>query len=128
MPDRAAIDTTIDIYMAAFSDNDADAWLSCWAIDGWTEDPVGSPRRHGHDALREFFEESHSLTDSVELRPAGLRIVVGDEAVFTMHARPTMGDTTYKLDIIDHMTFDEAGKITTLRAFFDPTTLAPAGG
>jgi hypothetical protein len=43
-----------------------------------------------------------------------------------MQARPTMGGTTYALDIIDHMTFDDAGKIATMRAFFDPTTMGPA--
>jgi steroid delta-isomerase len=126
MPDRAAIDATIDLYLSSFSDNNADAWLSCWATDGWTEDPVGTPRRVGHDALRTFFEEAHSLADAVELRGSGLRIVVGNEAVFTMQARPTMGDQTYMLDVIDHMTFDDEAKISTLRAFFDPTTMRPA--
>jgi hypothetical protein len=37
-----------------------------------------------------------------------------------------MGGTTYELDIIDHMTFDEDGRIATMRAFFDPTTMRPA--
>jgi hypothetical protein len=28
--------------------------------------------------------------------------------------------------VIDHMTFDDAGKITSMRAFFDPTAMRPA--
>jgi hypothetical protein len=39
-----------------------------------------------------------------------------------------LGDDTYQLDIIDNMTFDDAGKITTMRAFFDPSTMRPAAG
>jgi steroid delta-isomerase len=126
MPDRAAIDATIDHYLASFTANDADGWLSCWAADPWAEDPVGTPRKTGRDELRVFFEESHAVAESVELRAAGIRIVIGNEAVFTMHALPVIGGTTYTLDIIDHMTFDDDGKITSLRAFHDPSTVRPA--
>ena len=43
-----------------------------------------------------------------------------------MQARPVIGGATYAVDIIDVMTFDDAGKITTMRAFWDPAEMRPA--
>ena len=126
MADPESINATIDAYMAAFSAGDRDAYLGCFAEDAWIEDPVGSPRRHGHDGIGGFWDETHGLSDAIELRPLGLRVVVASEAAFTMQARPTLDGATYALDIIDHMTFDDAGRIASMRAFFDPATMRPA--
>jgi steroid Delta-isomerase len=126
MPDADVINATIDAYLAAFSATDRDGWLACFAADAWIEDPVGTPRREGIEAIGAFWDETHSMPDSIELRSLGLRIIIGAEAVFTMQARPVLGDATYELDIIDNMTFDDAGKITTMRAFFDQSTMRPA--
>ena len=43
-----------------------------------------------------------------------------------MQARPSIGGTTLVVDIIDVMTFDDAGKITTMRAYWDPAEMHPA--
>lgn len=126
MADRSTINATIDSYLAAFSAADRDAYLGCFAEGAWIEDPVGSPRREGLDAIGTFWDEAHGMPDSLELRPLGLRIVIGHEATFTFQARPNLGGETYALDVIDHMTFDDAGKIVTMRAFFDPGTMRTA--
>ena len=126
MAEQGTIDATIDAYLAAFTAGDRDGYLGCFAPDAWLEDPVGTPRHEGREAIGAFWDESRGLADSIELRPLGLRIVIGHEAAFTFQARPRLGDETYALDIIDHMTFDDEGRITTLRAFFDPATMAPA--
>jgi hypothetical protein len=67
------------------------------------------------------------MPDAIDLAPLGLRVVIGAEATFTMQARPKIGDATYAIDIIEHMTFDDTGKVTTMRAFFDPATMRPLG-
>jgi len=36
-----------------------------------------------------------------------------------------LGDQTYAIDIIDLMTFDDDAKITSMRAFFDASTMRP---
>jgi steroid delta-isomerase len=126
MPDQEAINATIDAYLAAFSRSDREGWLACFADGAWIEDPVGTPRREGKDAIGEFWDETFAMPDSVELRPLGLRVVVGPEATFTMQARPVLGGATYALDVIDHMTFDDEGRIITMRAFFDPASMRPA--
>jgi steroid delta-isomerase len=120
-----AIDTTIDGYLASFGANDRTAYLGAFAPDGWIEDPVGSPRRVGPEAIGGFWDETRSMADALDLVPMGFRVVVGNEAVLTLQARPVVGGQTFALDIVDHMTFDDTGKIVALRAFFDSSTMAP---
>lgn len=123
---KNTIDATIDAYLAAFTAGDRAAYVGCFAEDAWLEDPVGTPRREGREAIGAFWDDSHALADAIELRPLGLRVVIGNEATFTFQVRPNIGGETYALDVIDHMTFDDDGKIATLRAFFDPATMVPA--
>jgi steroid Delta-isomerase len=116
---------TIATYMARFSAEDREGWLDLFADDAWIEDPVGTPRRTGRAEIRAFWDETHEVPDAVELVPLGITTIVGDEGIFTMQARATLGGQVFGIDIIDLMTFDEAGRITTMRAFFDPATMAP---
>ena len=120
------IQTTIDAYMAAFTATDREAWLGCFAEDAWIEDPVGTPRREGLAAIGEYWDDAQAIPDIIELRPLDLRVIIGNEAAFTMQARPNLGGDTYALDIIDVMTFDDDGKITSNRAFYDSDALRRA--
>jgi steroid Delta-isomerase len=120
-----SVKATIDVYLATFSATDRDGWLECFAEDAWIEDPIGAPRREGLEAIGEFWDEAHAIPDNIELR-LDVRIVVGHEAAFTMQARPNLGGDTYAIDVIDHMTFDDDGKITSYRAFYDASTMRPA--
>ena len=124
----SAINATIDAYLASFAAVDRAAYVGAFAEDGWLEDPVGSPRRLGHEGIGGFWDESHALADKVDLVPLGFRVVVGNEAVLTLQARPVIGGVTHALDIVDHMTFDDTGRIVGLRAFFDMDTLRPVDG
>lgn len=128
MADRASIQKSIDSYLAAFTASDREGWLDCFAEDAWIEDPVGTPRRNGRAEIGAFWDEIHAVPDSIELRSAGLTTIVGDEAAFTMQARPNLGGETYVIDIIDVMTFDDGAEITTLRAFYDHRAMRPADG
>jgi steroid Delta-isomerase len=123
---RDSIMTTIDTYIATYSATDRDGWLECFAEDAWIEDPVGSGRREGLGAIGELWDEAHAIPDSIELRLGDLRIIIGQEAAFTLEARPNLGGETYRVDVIDHMSFDTEGKITSNRTFYDAATLRPA--
>lgn len=126
MVDRSAIDKTLDAYLAAFTAGDRAGWLDCFAEGAWIEDPVGTPRVEGLEGIGGFWDGHHGAVEHIELRPLGLRVILGNEAAHTMQARPKLGDQTFAVDIISLMTFDEDAKITTMRAFFDPATMAPA--
>src|SRR5215218_2669070 len=98
-------------------------YVGLFADDAWIEDPIGSPRLTGPDEIGGFFDQSSSMAESIELRRTGpVRAAVG-EGAFPMQARPNIGGTTFVVDIIDVMTFDDAGKITTMRAYWDPAEM-----
>lgn len=120
------ISSTIDQYLALFTAGDREAWLDLWAVDATMEDPVGTPVKRGREEIGAFFDQSHTGVDSVELRASGPAVVVGNEAAFAFHARPTMGGATMSLPVYDVMTFDDAGRITSQRAFVDFAMLGPA--
>lgn len=126
MPDTAAITTTIERYLALFSAGDREAWLDLWAEDATMEDPVGTPVKRGREEIGAFFDQSRSMADALELRPLGVTIVVGNEASFAFAARPTIGGATMSVPVIDVMTFDDQGRITSQRAFVDYAQMAPA--
>ena len=126
MPDADAIRTTIAEYLARFSAGDREGWLDLWADGATCEDPVGSPVRTGRDEIGAFWDEGRSAAESVELRAAGVPVVVGHEAAFAFDVRPVVGGTTFHLPAVDVMTFDDDARITSQRAFVDFSMMAPA--
>jgi steroid Delta-isomerase len=125
MADQDALREIIATYMDRFTAEDREGWLDMFAPDAWIEDPVGTPRRTGREEIGAFWDETHTVPDKVALVPLGITTIVGDEVAFTMQAQATLGDQVFGIDIIDIMTFDDEGKITTMRAFFDPTAMSP---
>lgn len=126
--DAITIRATVQAYCEAFTRGDREAYVSLFADDAWIEDPVGTPQHRGPEAIGAFFDMSRSMAESIELRQTGpVRVAAaGGECAFPMQARPDIGGATYCVDIIDVMTFDDDGKITTMRAFWDPAEMRPA--
>ncbi|MFZ6003696.1 MAG: nuclear transport factor 2 family protein [Actinomycetota bacterium] len=124
--DAATIRATVEAYCTAFTKGDREAYTGLFADGAWIEDPVGTPRCEGRDAIGAFFDQSRALADTIELRQTGPVRVAAGECAFPMQARPLIGDTTFVVDIIDVMTFDDAGRITTMRAFWDAAEMRPA--
>ena len=127
MADAEQIRATIDAYTAAYGD-DREGWVALFADDARVEDPVGSEPRVGRAAIAAFWDETHALSDAVRLERTGPVRVAAGEAAFPMQAVLTMGDATMALPIIDVMTFDDDGRITSMRAFWDMADLAPIEG
>lgn len=124
--DAATIRSTVEAYCAAFTKGDRDAYVGLFAEDAWIEDPVGTPRHEGRAAIGGFFDQSSGLAESIELRQTGPVRVAAGECAFPMQARPEIGGARFVVDIIDVMTFDDEGRITTMRAFWDPAEMRPA--
>ncbi|MEZ5383316.1 MAG: nuclear transport factor 2 family protein [Microthrixaceae bacterium] len=122
--DPAAITATVENYIAYFSTNDREGYLSLFSDDAWVEDPVGTPRHEGIEAIGAFWDTSRELASEIELRLIKAN-VCGGEVAFLMEIRPTVGDQQMVLTAIDVMTFDDDARITTLRAYFDMSELRP---
>lgn len=108
----------INTYLASFGRKDLEAILDLFTDDAWVEDPVGTPRKVGKAALREFYQIGISMDISAELE-SGIRIA-GHEAAFAFCVSVNTGNGILKISPIDIMTFNDEGKITSMRAFFGP--------
>jgi steroid delta-isomerase len=118
MPDPAVMRATVERYVERHTAGDIDGIVACFAPDASAEDPIGSPAHVGTEALRAFFEGTHSLADRLELKLTGLIRTAANFAAFPMQAISTIGDMTLVVEIIDVMTFDEDGRITDMKAYW----------
>jgi steroid delta-isomerase len=130
MPTPDDLKAFVQTYAERFSADDRDGWLALWAEDATMDDPVGAPIKKGRDEIAAFYDESRSMADSIELRPAGVAVAVGDEVAWTVEIRPTMGGTEFVMDVIELMRFvegpDGTPLIKEMRAFWDPAAMRPA--
>jgi len=106
----------INTYLDSFAKKDLDAIVNLYADDAWVEDPVGTPRKVGKAALREFYQIGVSMDITAELE-SDIRIA-GNEAAFAFCVSVNTGNGILKISPIDIMTFNDEGKITSMRAFF----------
>jgi len=124
MVDANAIREVFTKYTAAFSAGKPDEMAALYAADGWIEDPVGSPRHEGIEAVRKFY---HLVVNGVaRLELTGPVRVAGLEAAAPMRVILPGEQGTQCIDIIDVMTFNEDGKITSMRAFWSVDSIHPA--
>ncbi len=118
-----AIRATIDAYTKFSTAGDLDGLVALFTEDAVQEDPVGQPPNVGHDAIRVFFQNAQSV-GPMELSLAREPIIIGNEAIVFLTVVSHVGDQDVHVPFItDHMTFDDDGRIRSLRAFFDPTTI-----
>ena len=115
--DADTIRARIDRYTGGFG-GDRETFLDNFADDAWIEDPVGTPKHEGRDAIGAFYDQTTTMSDSIELRRTGPVRVAAGECAFPMQARPVLGGTTFAINIIDVMTFDDDGRITSMRAYW----------
>ncbi|WP_405161696.1 nuclear transport factor 2 family protein [Nocardia sp. NBC_01499] len=107
----------VEQYVKLVGAGPTEAIVELYAPDATVEDPVGTPVRNGHAAIREFYDVIAALDRDTELRPEAVRIV-GNEAAFMFTMVTRMGGQRFTVRPIDVMEFDDAGKITRMRAYW----------
>jgi steroid delta-isomerase len=111
-------------YPDMVSKGDVDGIVDLYAEDATIEDPIGSDLHRGRKAIRAFYAAS---AGSVTMKRTGPVRVAGHEA-----ATPLIvllgpeGPDQKALDIISTMTFDAAGKVASMRAFWSFDAIRPA--
>lgn len=119
------IRATIEAYAARMSARDKEGWLALFADDATFEDPVGSPVLVDRGQLAAFFDQTMALATELQLVIDRPITVCGDEAVMVFHVESLVGDQRYRVDIVDVFRVDDAGLITSQRAFWEPASLQP---
>lgn len=124
----AQINATIERYVDVFSHADRDGYVGLFAPGATVEDPVGSDVCTGAEAIGGFWDGVRALTPSITLECLAPPRIAAGEAAFNLRAIADMGGTKLAVDIIDVMAFDDEGRITSLRAFWDMAEMAPYEG
>jgi steroid delta-isomerase len=106
-------------YLSSFEKKDLDGIMSIYADQCWIEDPVGSERKVGRDAIRGFYELGVNIGVKMTLE-SEIRIA-GNEAAFAFRLEADTPDGKLTVRPIDVMVFNDEGKVTSMRAFFGPT-------
>ncbi len=126
MPSPEQVQAAVDAYVAAYQENDRDAFLDAFATDGVIIDPVGTPPHAGRDARGAFWDTVHQLTERMTFDVKDVT-VCGDEAAMVFRIHAATGDAGIVLDAVDIFEVDDDGKISSMRAYWDMSRAVPAG-
>jgi steroid Delta-isomerase len=123
MPTPQDIEHFYDRYTAALSSHDIDAVAALFAVDAVVFDPVDSPALEGIDKIRQFFIGTSPAVRSLKI--SGPVHISNDcrHAAVQMEAEIDLGDGLQVMEVLDAMTFDDEGRVITMRAYYGPTNL-----
>ena len=122
MPSPSEIRATIESYVEMMCQSDIEGIMALYADDATAEDPVGGDVQQGSEAIKNFYAMTAPLLQ-VEL--TGPICVAGNECAFPLLAQLTMGEDISYLDATDVLTFNDDGKISRMRAYWNPEELRP---
>ena len=114
---------TIKEYFAALRAMDEKAWVNTFAADAVSYDPVGTPAIEGHDKLAEFFQTITAAFKEVGLTENEVFIAGNGAAVKWTGRGTSKAGKDVKFEGIDVFEFNEAGKIQTLHAYWNPAEM-----
>lgn len=118
--DRQTIHRTIQRYVDLLASGTAAELTELYADGATLEDPVGSSVRDTRTAIHDFYAALEGLDQTTSL---GEVRIAADEAAFGFELVTRTGDRTLTVSPIDVMSFDDEGRITSLRAFWSPEDL-----
>lgn len=117
------VQAKVQRYLELVATGTADEIVGLFAEDATLEDPVGSDVLRGHQAIRGFYESIASMKKTTELLT--LR-ACGGEAAFHFRIITDAGDLTATLEPIEVMTFNAAGLVSSMRAWWAEADLTLA--
>ena len=110
-------------YFAAIRAMDVDSWLSTFAEDAVSNDPVSAPPLNGHAALRQFFEGIAGAFEKVGLFEDQV-FINGNEAAVKWTGRGTgKNGREVTFEGIDVFAVNDEGKIQTVRGYWNPAAM-----
>ena len=108
----------VEKYIEAFDKVDIELIKEIYADDAVVEDPVGSDKHVGIDAIVAFY--NGAMNPGVKLSLTGTPRCAGNAVAFPFQANA--GGMT--IDIIDVFEFNDAGKVNSMKAYWGPENMA----
>jgi steroid Delta-isomerase len=113
------IEAIVEEVYNGFATFDVQNVVSHFAADAVVEDPVGTPPMQGTQAITAHLQSFPTLFEQVRLYSLEVRVGGQEAAVKWRYRFKTKTGKTFFLDGFGHSTFNEQGKIQTLKEFFD---------
>lgn len=107
---------------------DVEGFVSCFAPDGVTHDPVGTPCSAGHDAIRGFITHIFSAFDIIGLTEDAVFVSGNSAAVKWTGKGIAKNGNRVTFEGIDVIDCNDEGKIVLVRAFWNPGPVFAAIG
>ena len=120
---REQIEQTVSDYFAAVRSLDAEAFVAVFAPDAVSHDPVGAPPVSGYDGLRKFFKGIESTFSQLIMTETAVYINKNEAAVHWQAEGTGQNGKTTVFSGIDVFTCNDEGKISSLRAYWDPRAM-----
>ncbi|QSE81116.1 nuclear transport factor 2 family protein [Rhodococcus koreensis] len=114
-PSAEDIRKTVERYIEAVATGTAADVVALYAEGATVEDPVGTEPRTSVESLHEFYGVIEPLKQTGELLTLK---IAGNSAAFHFSLVTDLGEQKLEIAPIDVMTFDDDGKITSMRAFW----------
>jgi steroid delta-isomerase len=112
--DNSLMIATVHKYIEAFDKADMDIIRDIYAYNAVVEDPVGSDKHVGKDAVCAFYEGA--LASGAKLVLTGNPRCAGNSVAFPFQVQmPGLA-----IEIIDVFEFDESGKVNSMKAYWGP--------
>jgi steroid delta-isomerase len=112
---------TVNRYLELLAKGQADAIADLYATDATVEDPVGGEVHIGRQAIHGFYSNvpgTNNETEVVTLR------ALGNEVAFFWRLIVDVGEGGgMTIEIISVMTFDDEGKIASMKAYWGPDNI-----
>lgn len=112
---KQAMQAYIDLY----NQDDLEGLVGLYADDATVEDPVGTPVKSGKAAIRDFYKFAMTTGARLSL-VAPIRGSHGNSAAMPFDVTLNYQGSRMVIRVIDVMTFDAAGKFTSMRAYWGP--------
>jgi steroid delta-isomerase len=111
---------TVQRYLEFTAEGRTDDIVELYAADGTVEDPVGSEVHIGREAIRGFYAQIPETDKSAEL--ITLR-ALGHEVAFFWALIIDLGEDKMRIEIISTMSFDDEGRIASMKAYWGPENI-----
>jgi steroid delta-isomerase len=127
MPSADRIRAVAERYAAFVTAHDAAGVAGLYADDAMVEDPAGSAPLVGRAEILAFYQAAIARARPERVVVTGpVRVLAdGSTAAVPLQSRSTRDGRAVGVDIIDIFTFDDEGRISSMRAYWGPENVNP---
>ena len=122
MPSEQQMKQAMQAYIDLYNKDDLEGVVGLYAETATVEDPVGQPVKSGKAAIRDFYKFAMTTGARLSL-VAPIRGSHGNSAAMPFDVTLNYQGSRMVIRVIDVMTFDAAGKFTSMRAYWGPSDM-----